>query len=71
MYYGELAKHSEEYQTGHSTGSSRAYSDAITRFKVLAQEDAKKRYTAAEVADMLKSMKDGWIEYCDTFGHGK
>lgn len=71
MYYGELAKHSKEYQTGHASGSSRAYSDAITRFKVLAQEDAKKRYTASEVANMLATMKAEWIEHCDTFGYGK
>lgn len=71
MYYGELATHSPEYQCGHSTGSNRAYDDAIYFFeKVSSIEKKGTKYTTDEIISMLKSCKAHWINFCETYGMG-
>lgn len=71
MYYGELASHSPEYQSGHHTGSVRAYDDAIHWFEeVLANEKKGSKYSTAEIIAMLKHCKILWLEHCETFGMG-
>ena len=75
MYFGELKTHSEQYQNGHSTGSVRAYDDAISFFEALArsqkQDGHDYTYTPEEIIEKLKQLKFGWIRHCDTFGMGE
>lgn len=69
MYYGELAKHSPEYQCGHETGSIRAYDDAICWFEiVLANEKKGTKHTTSEVIAMLKACKVEWLRHCEEYG---
>lgn len=69
MYYGELATHSPEYQSGHSTGSVRAYDDAIRWFEeIQANEKKGSKHTTAEVIAMLKACKVQWLEHCESYG---
>lgn len=71
MYFGELSSHSSEYQCGHETGSIRAYDDAISFFERRLSSDTrlkKQSYTNQQVIDILKVLKDSWLQHCDTFG---
>lgn len=71
MIYGELAKHSTDYQTGHNTGTVRALSYMQQRFRELEQEHPHKRYTAQEIRQIADSIRADWEHHCDTFGMGK
>lgn len=53
MMFGELANRSEDYQTGHETGTARALGYMQLRFKELEQEHPHKRYTAREISPTL------------------
>lgn len=71
MYFGELAEHSIDYQNGHSTGSARAYDDAIFWFeKILQGEKKGTKHSTEAVIAMLKYAKDNWLNECDTYGMG-
>jgi len=69
MMYGELKQQSEAYQNGHSTGSVRAYDDAIMHFEQLSK-DKHKKMTPEEVVKELRICKANWLDHCDTFGMG-
>lgn len=71
MYYGELAKQNESYQTGHNSGSIRALSYVKSRFDTIAKESPRKKYTAKEVSAMLDAMQAEWMHHCETFGYGR
>ena len=75
MYYGELAEKNASYQSGHSTGSIRAFDSAINHFDKIAREEKdklmKQKFSAEEVVKILQNRKLEWIEHCDTFGMGK
>lgn len=75
MYYGELAENNGSYQSGHSTGSIRAFDHAIMHFEKIALEDKdkliKQKFSAEEVVKILQNRKLEWLDFCDTFGMGK
>ena len=72
MYYGELSEHSEEYRCGHSSGSVRAYDDAIHWFEeILANEKKGTKHTTSEVIAMLQACKTQWLMHCETYGMGE
>lgn len=69
MEYGELKRHSADYQDGHLTGSIRAYDDAITWFEeVLASEKPGTKHTTEAIIQMLQYCKELWIEHCNSYG---
>lgn len=71
MYFGELAERDTSYQTGHNSGSIRAFSYAKSKFDAMAQEAPCKKYTAREILAMLDTMQAEWLHYCRTFGYGQ
>lgn len=70
MIFGELAKQSADYQTGHNTGTNRALSYMQQRLKELEQEHPHHRYTAQEICQIADSIRADWEHHCDTFGMG-
>ena len=71
MMYGELAKQSADYQTGHNTGTARALGYMQQRCKELEQEHPHKKYTAQEICRIADSIRADWEHYCDVFGYGE
>lgn len=70
MFYGELATHSEEYQCGHSSGSVRAYDDAIRLFESLQSVKPNESFSPSQIVAMLRNAKVVWLQHCDGFGIG-
>lgn len=70
MMFGELAKRSEDYQTGHNTGTVRALSYMQSRFRELEQEHPHRRYTTREICQIADAIRADWEHHCETFGMG-
>lgn len=70
MMFGELARQSADYQTGHNTGTNRALSYMQQRFRELERAHPHKRYTAQEICQIADSIRADWEHHCDTFGMG-
>lgn len=70
MMYGELARQSTDYQTGHNTGTTRALSYMQQRCRELEQEYPHRKYTAQEICKIADNIRADWEHYCNTFGMG-